>query len=395
VWKKGAALVPSFVAFAVVNLLEQYFPRLVDYGFTASVEEDLDSIADGARQRQDWLARFYFGAPDGGGREGGVANAGGLRQLVSENLGEIDARGVNSIPLYDDIVVRVGRYGPYLQRGGDDGDRASLPDDVPPDELTPERVEELLNAPSGDRVLGADPDTGREIVARAGRYGPYVTETLPEGSKDKPRTGSLFKDMSLDTITLDDALRLLSLPRVLGKTEAGEEITALNGRYGPYVKAGTDSRSLETESQLFTVTLEEALALFAQPKARGRAAAKPPLRDLETVDPVSERPMVVKEGRFGPYVTDGETNASLRKDDDVATLTVERAVELLADRRARGPAPKKAPAKKAAAKKTTAKATGTKAAAKKTAGTKAAAKKTAAKKAPAKKAAPAKVTADS
>jgi DNA topoisomerase-1 len=390
VWKKGTAMVPSFVAFAVVQLLEQYFPRLVDYGFTASIEEDLDSIADGERQRVDWLARFYFGAADGGGREGGVANAGGLRQLVSENLGEIDARGVNSIPLYDDVVVRVGRYGPYLQRGGDDGDRASLPDEVVPDELTPEWVEELLNAPSGDRVLGTDPETGREIVARAGRYGPYVTEVLPEDAKDKPRTGSLFKTMSLETITLEEALRLLSLPRVLGVTEAGEEITAQNGRYGPYVKAGSDSRSLENEDQLFTVTQEDALTLFAQPKARGRAAAKPPLRDLEAADPVSEKPMVVKEGRFGPYVTDGETNASLRKDDDVATLTVERAVELLADRRARGPAPKKvakkaakkAPAKKTAAKKTAAKTT-------KAAVAKAPATKTAAKKAPA------KVTADS
>jgi DNA topoisomerase-1 len=368
VWKKGTALVPSFVAFAVVQLLEQYFSRLVDYGFTASVEEDLDHIADGSRQRVDWLTRFYFGAQDG--REGGIAQAGGLHKLVAENLGEIDARGVNSIPLFDGVVVRVGRYGPYLQRGDDDGDRASLPDEVLPDDLTPERVEELLNAPSGDRELGKDPETGHLVVARAGRYGPYVTEVLPEDSKDKPRTGSLFKEMSLETITLEDALRLLSLPRVLGATEAGEEITALNGRYGPYVKAGTDSRSLENEDQLFTVTLEEALALFAQPKARGRAAAKPPLREMEAVDPVSEKPIVVKEGRFGPYVTDGETNASLRKDDDVATLTVERALELLADRRARGPAPKKTArkaAKKAPAKKTAAKAPAKKAPAKKTA----------------------------
>jgi DNA topoisomerase-1 len=387
VWKKGTAMVPSFVAFAVVQLLEKYFSRLVDYGFTASVEEDLDDIAGGSRQRVDWLTRFYFGAE--GGREGGIAQAGGLHSLVAENLGEIDARGVNSIPLFDGVVVRVGRYGPYLQRGEEDGDRASLPDDILPDELTPERVEELLNAPSGDRELGKDPETGHLIVARAGRYGPYVTEVLGEDSKDKPRTGSLFKSMSLDTITLEDALRLLSLPRVLGATEAGEEITAQNGRYGPYVKAGSDSRSLTSEEQLFTVTLEEALALFAQPKARGRAAAKPPLREFEGVDPVSEKPMVVKEGRFGPYVTDGETNASLRKDDDVATLTFERAVELLADRRARGPAPKKtakkaakkAPAKKAAAKKTAAKKAVP--AAKKTA-TKAAAKK-----------APAKATADS
>jgi DNA topoisomerase-1 len=393
VWKKGSALVPSFVAFAVVQLLEQHFPRLVDYGFTASVEEDLDDIASGDRQRVDWLTRFYFGAADG--KEGGVARAGGLRKLVAENLGDIDARGINSIPLYvgidgREVVVRVGRYGPYLQRGeGGEGDRASLRDDVVPDELRPDLVEELLSAPSGDRVLGTDPDSGHEIVARAGRYGPYVTEVLPEGASEKPRTGSLFATMSVEAVTLDEALRLLSLPRVLGATEAGEEITAQNGRYGPYVKAGTDSRSLVSEDQLFTVTLDEALALFAQPKARGRAAAKPPLRDLGAVDPVSEKPMVIKDGRFGPYVTDGETNASLRKDDEVESLTVERAVELLADRRERGPAPKKV-AKKAA-KKTAVKKT----AAKKTTAKKTAVKKTAAKKTAAKKTVPKKAGADS
>ena len=354
VWKKGTALVPSFVAFAVVQLLEQHFARLVDYAFTADVESDLDLIAAGERQRVDWLTRFYFGADDGAGREGGVAQSGGLRKLVAENLGDIDARGVNSIPLFDGVVVRVGRYGPYLLRD-EDGDRASLPDDVVPDELTPERVEELLNAPQGDRELGTHPESGEPVVVKAGRFGPYVQ------SGDK--TGSLFGSMSPDTVTLDDALKLLSLPRTLGAGEDGEPITAQNGRYGPYVKRGSDSRSLENEAQLFTVSLDDALTLFAQPKTRGRtAAAAPPLREVGT-DPASSKPVVVKDGRFGPYVTDGETNASLRKGDEVETITIERAAELLADRRARGPV-KRAPRKatkatkstvKSAAKKTTAK----------------------------------------
>ena len=353
VWKKGTAMVPSFVAFAVVQLLEQHFARLVDYGFTASVEEDLDHIAEGQREGVDWLTRFYFGAADG--KEGGVAKAGGLKKLVAENLGDIDARGINSIPLFTDeqgreTVVRVGRYGPYLQRNGgeDEGDRASVPEDLPPDELMPEKVEELLSAPSGERELGDHPETGEPVIAKAGRFGPYV--------QSGERTASLFKSMELDTVTLDDAVKLLTLPRTLGEAD-GESITAQNGRYGPYVKKGTDSRSLETEDQLFTVTLEEALALLAQPKSRGRrAAAAPPLKELGD-DPVSGKPMVVKDGRFGPYVTDGETNASLRKGDDVETLTDERAIELLAERRARGPVKKAtrkaAPAKKAAAKKAT------------------------------------------
>lgn len=362
VWKKGTAMVPSFVAFAVVQLLEQHFARLVDYSFTASVEEDLDQIAEGARQGVDWLTRFYFGAADGS--DGGIAKSGGLKKLVAENLGDIDARGVNSIPLFtgDDgreTVVRVGRYGPYLQRGGDDGDRASVPEDLPPDELTPDKVEELLSAPSGERDLGTHPDTGEPVVAKAGRFGPYVSSG--------EQTASLFSSMSLDTVSLDDAVKLLTLPRTVGDIE-GEPVTAQNGRYGPYVKKGTDSRSLETEDQLFTVTLDEAKALFAQPKTRGRrAAAAPPLKELGN-DPVSGKPMVVKDGRFGPYVTDGETNASLRKGDDVETLTDERAIELLADRRARGPvkrAPRKTAAKKTTAKKATAKKTTKKAAAKK------------------------------
>ncbi|MGI9093288.1 MAG: type I DNA topoisomerase [Mycobacteriales bacterium] len=357
VWKKGNALVPAWVAFAVVGLLESYFGRLVDYDFTAAMEDDLDTIAAGDLAGVEWLSRFYFGSDDG--QEGGLARSGGLKKLVGERLEEIDARGVNSIPLRDGkTVVRVGRYGPYLQRGGDDGDRASLPDDLAPDELTPEKIEELLDAPSGDRMLGVDPDTGYDVVAKNGRYGPYVTLALPEGSKDKPPTSSLFESMSLDTVTLDDALKLLSLPRTVGTDAAGEPVTAQNGRYGPYIKRGADSRSLGSEDELFTVTLEQAEALLAQPKTRGRrAAAAPPLRDLGT-DPATAKTMVIKDGRFGPYVTDGETNASLRKGEEVESITPERGSELLAERRARGPArPKKRAARKAAprAKKATAK----------------------------------------
>ncbi|HZB51479.1 MAG TPA: type I DNA topoisomerase [Mycobacteriales bacterium] len=371
VWKKGSALVPSWIAFAVVNLLEQHFTRLVDYGFTASVEEDLDSIAGGGMQSVDWLTRFYFGSD--AGKEGGIARAGGLKRLVAERLGDIDARGINSIPVNGSVVVRVGRYGPYLERG--DGERANVPEDLPPDELTAEKVDELFAAPSGERVLGTDPETGADVVVRAGRYGPYVS------SGDK--TSSLFASMSPDTITLEDALRLLTLPRVLGVGADGEEITAQNGRYGPYIKQGKESRSLESEDHLFTVSLAEAQALLAQPKTRGRRSATPaaPLRELGE-DPASGKPVVVREGRFGPYVTDGETNASLRKGDAVAEITIERAAELLADRRERGPV-KKAPVKKAA-KKTAAKRTATKATATKATATKAPAKKAPAKKAPAK-----------
>jgi DNA topoisomerase-1 len=350
VWKKGAALVPTWTAFAVINLLEEYFGRLVDYGFTASVENDLDDIANGERSRVDWLTRFYFGATDAPADSQRISAQGGLKRLIESRLEEIDARGVNSIPLGEGVVVRVGRYGPYVQRREDE--RASIPEDLAPDELSPDKVEELLSAPSGDRALGSTAD-GREITAKSGRYGPYVT--------DGERSASLFKTMALDTVTLAEAERLLTLPRVLGEID-GEEVTAQNGRYGPYIKRAAESRSLDSEDQLFTITLDEAAALLAQPKQRGRrAAAAPPLRELGN-DPVSGRPMVVKDGRFGPYVTDGETNASLRKGDSIDELTDERAAELLADRRARGPAKKaprkaakKAPAKKTAAKKTPAK----------------------------------------
>jgi len=332
VFKKGTALVPSFLAFAVVTLLERHFGQLVDYEFTAHMEDVLDEIARGEAERVPWLRRFYFGTSQG---EGDSADP-GLKSLVGD-ISDIDAREVSSFPLAgSDIVVRVGRYGPYLER---DGQRVNVPEDIAPDELTVEKAEELFNQPNGDVSLGTDPGSGREVVAKAGRFGPYVTELLPEDapSSAKPRTASLLKSMALDTVTLDDALKLLSLPRTLGELD-GEQVTVQNGRYGPYVKKGTDSRSLESEEQLFTLTLAEAKELFAQPKTRGRrtGAAAPPLRELGQ-DPATGKPMVIKDGRFGPYVTDGETNASLRKGDEVAAITDQRAAELLADRRAAPP----------------------------------------------------------
>ncbi|MEW2268125.1 type I DNA topoisomerase, partial [Streptomyces sp. NPDC047868] len=403
VFKKGTALVPSFLSFAVVNLLEKHFGRLVDYDFTAKMEDDLDRIARGEAQAIPWLRRFYFGEGDAtGAAEAGNGDGdhlGGLKELVTD-LGAIDAREVSSFRVDgSDIMLRVGRYGPYVERGEKDSEnhqRADVPEDLAPDELTVELAEELLAKPSGDFELGADPQSGHQIIARDGRYGPYVTEVLPEGTPKtgknavKPRTASLFKSMSLDTVTLADALKLMSLPRVVGKDAEGVEITAQNGRYGPYLKKGTDSRSLQAEDQLFTITLDEALAIYAQPKQRGRAAAKPPLKELGA-DPVSGQPVVVKDGRFGPYVTDGETNATLRSGDSVEEITPERGFELLAEKRAKAPAKKtakktaakKAPAKKAPAKKT---------AAKKTAATKTAAKKTTAKKTTAKKATASRAT---
>ncbi|MGN6796600.1 MAG: type I DNA topoisomerase, partial [Gaiellaceae bacterium] len=323
--KQGQALVPEFLAFAVVNLLERHFPQLVDYEFTARMEDDLDEIASGDEKRDVWLRRFYFGA-DGDA---------GLKELVEGRLAEIDAREINTVDLPgSDIVVRVGKYGPYLERGDQ---RQTLPPDVAPDELTPQRAEELLAQGRQERELGADPETGRTIVLRAGRYGPYVTEVVDDG--DKPRTASLFASMTPETVTLDDALRLLTLPRTLGESD-GEEVVATNGRYGPYVKKGKESRSLDSEDQLFTITLDEALAKLAEPRQRGRRAAAPPLRELGN-DPVSGKPVVLKEGRFGPYVTDGETNASLRVGDTVETITPERAYELMQARRERGPVKKR------------------------------------------------------
>ena len=328
--KQGQALVPEFLAFAVVNLLERHFPQLVDYEFTARMEDDLDGIAGGDESRTGWLRRFYFGSD---GDEG-------LKTLVEERLGQIDAREVNTIPIpRSDIVVRVGKYGPYLEHGSE---RQTLPPDLAPDELTPERAAEILAQGSQEHELGVDPESGRTIVVRTGRYGPYVTELL-EGD-EKPRTASLLATMSPETVTLEDALRLLTLPRTLGAPN-GEDVIVTNGRYGPYVRQGKESRSLETEEQMFTITLDEALAKLAEPRTRGRRAAAPPLRELGE-DPVSKKPVTVKEGRFGPYVTDGETNASLRAADSVESITIERAAELLQDRRERGPAKKKRTTKK-------------------------------------------------
>ncbi|GEP39220.1 DNA topoisomerase 1 [Nocardioides psychrotolerans] len=373
VYKKGTALVPAWLAFSVIRLLEEHFARQVSYEFTAEMEDVLDDIAGGRKDRVSELGEFYYGSE----------KFKGLYDLVHE-LGDIDAKELATFPIGDPelgINLRVGRYGPYLEGPDDEGNpvgkRANVPDDLPPDELTMEKAVELFANPAGEEIqLGVHPETGLQVVAKNGRYGPYVTELLPEDAKknDKPRTGSLFKSMSLDTISLEDALKLLSLPRVVGNAEDGEEITAQNGRYGPYLKKGTDSRSLTAEDQLLTIGLDEALKIYAQPKQRGRAAAAPPLKELGN-DPVSGQPVVVKSGRFGEYVTDGEFNATLRKDDSVESITLARAAELLADRRERGPA-KKAPVKKGAAKKAPAK----KAAAKKTTTKKAATKKTAAKK---------------
>ena len=324
VFKRGTALVPSFLAFSVVALLEQHFEKLVDYDFTARMEDDLDRIAEGEEHRVEWLKRFYFGSD---GDEG-------LHDLVTHRLGDIDAREINSIPIGNDITLRIGRYGPYLER---EDKRVSIPDNLPPDELTLELAEELLAKPSGDQELGVNSETGRAVIAREGRYGPYVAELPPEGSEEKPRTSSLFKSMSLETVTLEEALRLLSLPRTLGDAES-EEVTAQNGRYGPYVQKGKETRSLESEEQLFTITLEEALALLSKPKERRRRGqAAGPLREIGP-DSLSGKKIVVRSGRFGPYVTDGETNASLRRGDDPETVTLERATELLAERRAKGPA---------------------------------------------------------
>jgi DNA topoisomerase-1 len=389
VWKKGTALVPSFTAFAVVGLLERYFGELVDYGFTASMEDDLDEIASGREESLPWLSRFYFGTSSPGvtapadGTGDGNGRSLGLKANVAAHLGDIDAREINSIPIGagDDgvpIVARVGRYGPYLQRGDD---RASLPDDMAPDELTVARSEELLAAPTNDRVLGTDPESGLEVSVKAGRFGPYVQLGDAGEGSGKPRTSSLFSTMDPATLSFAEALELLRIPRTVGTDpETGEEVVALNGKFGPYLKKGADTRSLTSEDQILTVTLPEAQALFAQPKQRRGRTAAAPLRELGP-DPATQLPVVVKEGRFGPYVTDGTTNASLRKGDAVEAITMERASELLADRRAAGPSTrKKAGAKRAGATKKAAKKSTT---AKKAGGTKKAAgtRKAAAKKA--------------
>ena len=383
VWKKGSALVPSFTAFAVIRLLEEHFSDLVDYQFTASMENILDMIANGEIDRVAQLEAFWRGGDSLVGQFPGVKH-------LTEDLGAIDAREIATMPIPGtDAMLRVGRYGAYVERGEQ---RANIPIGLAPDELTAAKAEELLAMPSGDRPLGTHPDTGLELVAKTGRYGPYVAEELPEGSpkKAKPRTASLFADMSLDTVTLEEAIALLSLPRVVGTDPgSGEEITAQNGRYGPYLLRGKESRPLSSQPEIFTVTLDQALALFAQPKQRrGRGQAAGPLREVGA-DPTTGRLVVVKDGRFGPYVTDGETNAALRTVDDPMTVSIERASDLLSERRAKqaldGP-----PAQKAAAKRTIKQAAKKATPAKKVSAKKAApAKKAAAKKVAAKKATPA------
>ena len=387
VWKKSGALVPTWTAFSVVRLLEAHFPHLVDYEFTAKMEDDLDVIASGGGDRIEWLSEFYFGmgrgggggasavpgaSPDGDGAGGGdlVANPMGLKAMISDRLEHIDAAAINSIPIGEDsngesVVARVGRYGPYLQRGDD---TASIPEDIPPDELSMERAEALLDAPNDDRVLGTDPSTDQPVVARNGRFGPYVQLGDPADGKPE-KTGSLLSTMSLDTIELSDALKILSLPRDVGPhPEDGGEILVQNGRYGPYLKWGKETRSLATEAELFTITTEEALTLLAQDKKSARQRSNPVLRELGT-DPISEQQMTIRNGRFGHYVTDGEDNASLRKGDTVENLTDERASELLQMRRERK-----------AAKKGTKKASSTKTSKKKTAKKKSTKKKAAKKR---------------
>ncbi len=374
VFKKGSALVPTWTAFAVVNVLERQFGEYVDYAFTAKMEDDLDRIAMGQEERIPWLHRFWFGDDDSG-REG-------LGVTVEEALEKVDAAEVNTFPLGMDgdghpVVAKPGRYGPYVKRetGGEENDTASIPEGLPPDELTLEKALELLAAPKGDVPIGEHPESGLPVYVKTGRFGPYVqlgdADTLPED--EKPKMESLLKDQKPEDVTLEDALKLLSLPREVGVDEAsGETVYARNGRYGPYVskglEKGADSRSLESEEQIFTVTMERAKQLFAEPKRRrGQAAPKPPLRELGK-DLVTEQPVVVKDGRFGPYVTDGETNASLKKGDLVEEITIERASELLQIRRETAPKKKSGSRKKSASKK--------KAAKKKTASK----KKTAAKK---------------
>ena len=333
--KRGRALVPTFLAFSVTGLLEQHFTKLIDYEFTASMEEDLDRIANGDEERVAWLTKFFYG----------TENNPGLADL-SADLGAIDAQAINTMKMGDDIEIRVGRFGAYLQQGqGDDRKFANIPEQMAPDELTLPVAIELLAKPSGERKLGVDPETGLEVIAKSGRFGAYITEVFPEevaeeGAKKKrkkkdapkPKTASLLSTMSLDTVDLSDALRLLSLPRTLG-TYQDEVITVQNGRYGPYMKHGADSRTLTSEDQLFSIGLEEAIEIYKQPKVRRRGVAKPPLKELGK-DPQTQREVIVKDGRFGVYVTDGETNATLRRGDAVELLTLERALELLAGRRA-------------------------------------------------------------
>jgi DNA topoisomerase-1 len=325
VWKKGSALVPTFTAFGVVALLEKHFPKLIDYDFTAAMEDDLDRIASGDEESVPWLTAFYFGDD-------------GLKAKVANRLDEIDPRLVGSIPIGQndsgqEVVARIGRYGPYVEMGEE---RASIPDDLAPDELTVSKAVELIETQNvGDKIFGTDPDSGMVVLGKTGRFGPYVQlGEQEEGSKEKPKRASLFKSMSLDELSMEDALQLLSLPRTIGQDEEGVDIVALNGRYGPYIQRGSDRRSLENEEHLFSFTVEEALRLLAEPARRRGQRASGPLRELGD-DPVSGKPVTVRSGRFGPYVTDGEVNASLRQGDTPEAITLERAAELLVARRER------------------------------------------------------------
>ncbi|WP_159573159.1 type I DNA topoisomerase [Curtobacterium sp. 18060] len=422
---RGTQLVPNWIAFSVVRLLEEYFGELVEYDFTAEMEEDLDRIARGDADRVDWLKGFYFGGGDDDQR--------GLRTVI-DNLGEIDAREINSVELAPGLTLRIGRYGPYIEVPSDDPEkprRVNVPEDLAPDELTVEKAKELVDAPViGDRVVGINPDTGKEVLAKDGRFGPYVTERTPEpeptvdpktgevvdaaaaapepaaaeptvdpktgevvdaaaaapepaaaeapaetttGKKapakkapakkapakkttkkaaaPKERTASLFKSMDPATVDLETALKLLDLPRVVGQDpETGNDITAQNGRYGPYLKKGTDTRTLPGEDAIFDIDLPGALEIFSQPKYGGNRAASSALKEFEA-DPVSGKPIKMKDGRFGPYVTDGETNATIPKGEDVEAVDHARAVQLIADKRAKGPVKKKTPARRAPAKK--------------------------------------------
>ncbi|PZE75133.1 type I DNA topoisomerase [Curtobacterium sp. MCBD17_034] len=378
---RGSALVPSWIAFSVVRLLEEYFHDLVEYDFTAEMEGDLDRIADGEADRVDWLNGFYFGTDAQRGLRG-----------VIDNLGEIDAREINSVQLAPDLTLRIGKYGPYIEAPSDDPEqprRVNVPEELAPDELTAEKARELIEAPVvGDRVVGINPATGKEVLAKDGRFGPYVTERTPEPEAEvdqatgevrastaadaaegttttatapkrttkkaappKERTASLFKSMDPQTIDLETALKLLDLPRVVGTDpESGEEITAQNGRYGPYLKKAADTRTLPSEDAIFDIDLPGALELFAQPKYGARRASSA-LKEFEA-DPVSGKPIKVKDGRFGPYVTDGETNATIPRGEDVEAVDFDRAVQLLADKRAKGPAKPRAKAtRKPATKK--------------------------------------------
>jgi DNA topoisomerase-1 len=325
VWKKGQALIPNWEAFAVVALMEKHFIDLVDLEFTKELEEDLDDIAGAEREKAHFLKEFYWGDKK---RQG-------LKAQVTQNIEKIDAAEINSIHIGKDpddveIVVKPGRYGPYLKRGED---TVSVPDSLPPDELTVSKALALLSAPKGDTPIGVDPTSGLNVYVKQGRFGPYV-QLGEVTDTSKPKTSSLFRDMKPEAVTLETALQLLSLPRVVGVADDGDTITAQNGRYGPYLTKGKESRNLgaESEQRLLTITLAEAVEIFKQPKQfRGRGAAKP--ATVIGKDPESGKDLQLKEGRFGWYITDGETNASLRKGDEPSELTVERALELMAQRR--------------------------------------------------------------